>query len=82
MKLYKPPKTNYRATTITELLDMAEVSKGGLLFRDDLGQLWKLEKKGYPGEVGELYDVAYKYDSRDGWLKRKLIDLWFWITRR
>lgn len=33
----------------------------------------------YKGETGELYKVAYRYKSTDGWLKRKLVDLWLWI---
>jgi hypothetical protein len=38
------------------------------------------EKKIYKGEVGEIYKVKFAYDSRDGWLKRRLLDIYYWIT--
>jgi len=36
----------------------------------------------YQGEVGELYEVKYQYDSRDSWLKRRLIDIYLFIKSK
>lgn len=43
MKLIKP-KNHYTATTIPELLDMAESVDGQIYFRDDKGRNWQLRK--------------------------------------
>jgi hypothetical protein len=38
--------------------------------------------KFYQGEVGNMYEVTYKYKSSEGWLKRRLVDVYLFFKEK